>query len=460
MRTRYERLQSVSLAIILTVGAAVVWGVVSGLSLALVENVFFSHDVPTVQLRVLSDGTPVVEEYHGQDYPTTYRTLDGKPLDLGRLQFADNWSFLCGASGWISPRGALTWGQRIYRLESSPVNWFLIHDAAPGGRACLVGYDRITKLKAGYIGRGGFRADEPPPEERFAVDARRWPRGSGFPSVYGPDASACVYLVTNNGLVRIDLAKASVVTLWNGSDLIAADTWRPSASNDPRRVDHAAPPAILVRTPERIVVLDENGKQLAAYPLPAELRDRYLRCHPLADSKLLLCGPEWPAGGNELYWIDTAGRLVRHERINPPERPSFPVARESIFMTITMPSAATLAGFIALDASGRADYSIVLGKTLARRWPELAMAAVVGLVLAVLCFRRQRSYGLGGTWFWTPFVLLFGVPAYFGYLAHRSWAARLPCPSCQQPVPRDRPACFSCGQEFPSPAAKGIEVFA
>jgi len=50
--------------------------------------------------------------------------------------------------------------------------------------------------------------------------------------------------------------------------------------------------------------------------------------------------------------------------------------------------------------------------------------------------------------------------AYLGYLAHRTWAARLPCPHCGQLAPRDRPACFACGREFPVPPPSGIEVFA
>jgi hypothetical protein len=55
-------------------------------------------------------------------------------------------------------------------------------------------------------------------------------------------------------------------------------------------------------------------------------------------------------------------------------------------------------------------------------------------------------------------VLLFGVPGYLGYLAHRAWPARLACPNCGRLAPRDRPACFLCGHDFPAPAAKGIEI--
>ena len=90
----------------------------------------------------------------------------------------------------------------------------------------------------------------------------------------------------------------------------------------------------------------------------------------------------------------------------------------------------------------------------------LCVTALIGAVLACFCYRHHRKYGLPWAWLWAAFVLLFGVPAYFGYLAHRSWPTRLPCPHCGKPAPRDRPACFACGQNFPSPAPKGIEVFA
>ncbi len=93
-------------------------------------------------------------------------------------------------------------------------------------------------------------------------------------------------------------------------------------------------------------------------------------------------------------------------------------------------------------------------------WPALAITSIVSTVLAVLCFLRNRKYGLPWTAAWTVFVLLFGLPAYFGYLAHRAWPGRLPCPKCGRLAPRDRPACFVCGRDFPEPAMKGTEVFA
>ena len=99
-------------------------------------------------------------------------------------------------------------------------------------------------------------------------------------------------------------------------------------------------------------------------------------------------------------------------------------------------------------------------KLLGDWWPGLLTVTVISIVLAIFTYRRQRKYGLAWTWMWTGFVLVFGVPAYFGYLAHRVWPARLACPDCGKLAPRDRPACMHCGHDFPPPRPKGIEVFA
>ena len=412
-----------SLAIILSVGAAVTWAFVAELGRALVESAFFSTDLPTIRPRILSDGTVVVEESRGRDNSAVFRTFSGKPLDYKRLEFDDNWSYLAGPSGWRSPPRALTWTRRIERVGGEGVNWFFVHDGAPHGHVYLVGYDRVTKLKTGYIGRGGFRPDEPPPEDCFPVDTHRWVMGGVISAVYGPDAPSRAYLTSDDGLVRIDLAKGSVVTVSKGDDLTAA--WPGWGMADLRRpigggwssVVPWPDGAILVRMPERILVLDDGGKQLAAYPLPAELRYGYLRCHRLPDSKVLLCQSQWFANENDLFWIDPDGRIVRHERVAPAKQPLSGVVRESVYEAITTPSPGILAGDIALDPRSDdplrpPEYLIAVRDTLARRWPALAMSTTVSLVLAVLCFRRQRNHGLGGTWFWALFVLLFGVPAF------------------------------------------------
>ena len=79
-----------------------------------------------------------------------------------------------------------------------------------------------------------------------------------------------------------------------------------------------------------------------------------------------------------------------------------------------------------------------------------------------MAWRRSRAFGLSrqGQIAWAVFVLLFGLPAYVGFLLYRRWPIREPCPICQTQVPRDRVACAECGTRFPDPALKGIEIFA
>ena len=112
-----------------------------------------------------------------------------------------------------------------------------------------------------------------------------------------------------------------------------------------------------------------------------------------------------------------------------------------------------------------ADYAVGsywarLAQALADVWPALLLVVTIGVVLTWLCYRRQRKYGLPWTPVWAALVLLFGLPAYFGYVTHRRWPACLPCPNCGKVVPRDRPACSTCHRDFPAPAPNGTEVFA
>ena len=126
---------------------------------------------------------------------------------------------------------------------------------------------------------------------------------------------------------------------------------------------------------------------------------------------------------------------------------------------LAVPSPGAILSGLGLDTWER-GYWGRLRKSWPEWWPSLLGTFVISTILSVFCYRRQRQYDLPWTGMWVGFVLLFGVPAYLGYLVHRHWPARLPCPHCGQIVPQDREACCVCGQAFPPPAAKGIEVFA
>ena len=88
-------------------------------------------------------------------------------------------------------------------------------------------------------------------------------------------------------------------------------------------------------------------------------------------------------------------------------------------------------------------------RSVIRSWPSWPGGGVVRSA-----FPEREQFA------WAVFVLLFGLPAYVGFLLYRRWPIRQPCPNCQAQAPRDRVACAECGTRFPDPALKGIEIFA
>jgi hypothetical protein len=90
----------------------------------------------------------------------------------------------------------------------------------------------------------------------------------------------------------------------------------------------------------------------------------------------------------------------------------------------------------------------------------LLLVLLVSAGLAIWCHRRQRRHSDQGAVAWAVFVLAMGLPGFVGYLLHRRWPATEFCANCRKISPRDRDACLHCGNPFPQPAPKGIEIFA
>ena len=56
--------------------------------------------------------------------------------------------------------------------------WYFQHNGKLEGSGYFVGYDFKSFLCIGYIGRNGFRHDEPPEDEQFPVDGRQMENNS------------------------------------------------------------------------------------------------------------------------------------------------------------------------------------------------------------------------------------------------------------------------------------------
>ena len=455
MTTQSGRLESLALAAVLAIGAGIVWLFAIAFGFNMVQEAFFPRYRVGEQIVVQSNGTPVVKVF--QERSTSYRSFDGKHLDLvgaNNIMMDCQWIRRPHFQGLVGS----SWSRRITHLST---HWYFVHDGALHGHGYFIGYDPVTKLPIGCVGRNGFRPDKPIPEEQFPVDSHNMPLKSAQaichlvysekqPSGrYRVSNRDLLYLVTRDGLVQIDLKARTVNVVRRDASLISV-----VALNG----------TILARTPNRILALDRDGKEVGAYSLPAELRNADLKWYQLGKDKALVQAG-WD--GNDLFWLDATGKIVRRERVD-----LHTVSRETNIVDhmatlLNMPSPVVIVAFLPVtlmesqqSQDNAIGYFAVFGRALNRAWPRLLFVGGISIFLAWLSYRRQRKYGLPWTGVWTGFVLLFGLPAYFGYLAHRAWPARLACPNCGKRVPRDRPACFACGREFPPPARKGIEVFA
>ena len=288
--------------------AGLIWGVVFGFGFGIVESMIASRGIHE-QLVFTRDGMPVIVSYVGGDYAaTTNRTLDGEPVEAVSIDYGYNRPLL----GPVNQRKRffnLSWSQRIVNVSgwSESENWYFMCDGTLQGRGYLVGYDKMAKAKVGYIGRNGFRSIEPPREEQFRVDGQRiFMRGIDTVVLYGFNSRPNMkYLATDDGLVQIDLKKRTVNVVPKETNLISvAASHGPQTDAETTSGEAAPSQTILLRTPDRILVLDPSGKEIQTYLLPVELRDAYLVFIPLQGGMALV------HQGNELLWIDTTGKTL------------------------------------------------------------------------------------------------------------------------------------------------------
>jgi hypothetical protein len=419
MTKRSENLGRVALGVVLAFGVGTVWFFIATICIAIVEQAVRPY-IPQQSLVVLGDGTPVVKSYSGDPRsPDRYRTLEGKPRN--DIDETNSWEGV-GLEGPNETFFGIDWSQRIVHdggiSEQRP--WYFIHDGRLHGHGYFVIYDGRTKLPLGYIGRSGSQPLPPPEEQQFPVDGRRMR--------HGWDATLLLPLPS----------RVKTPGIISGGMLSHPIPIPPYAGD------------FLLRDAERIHVLDGQGKELRSYRIPAELRSLWLQFYEVGKSKAMV--RLYNAHSTDLFWFGPAGEVTRRAQV-PIKNVRLLDRMEPWSRALAVPSPTF--DFVLplhvywLSIRSRADL-----------WPAVLPLYLVSAVLAGLCYRRQRRYGLGWTGLWTTLVFLFGVPAYLGYLAHRVWPPRLPCPHCGRLAPRDRTACCLCGQEFPSPAPNGIEVFA
>ncbi|MGD9128654.1 MAG: hypothetical protein PVH19_14855, partial [Planctomycetia bacterium] len=322
------------------------------------------------------------------------------------------------------------------------------------------GYDTATKERVGYLGCNGFQKEKPSKEDQF-VDNAPWRRP--YQVIFGGHSGKegyHSYLLTEEGLVQINLKKRTAKLVLEQDNLVAAGY----TSGMFWQGEKQCGAWTLLRTPEELLIFNTSDSKVEqAYKIPKKLQRDYLRCVRFWKDKYLV---EQGCDVSELYWIEKTGKIIKSQKVELEASPDVIGNRMSFVAAASVPCPGFW-GVVCLvqpwEAPARAEglgYWAALGRAFGIFWPAIVLPGIVSSLLAFVCYRRQKKYGLGWTWFWVGVVWFFGLPAFLGYLAHRSWPARLPCPNCGELAPRDRDACYACHEKFPAPAPTGTEVFA
>jgi hypothetical protein len=486
MNNIFHRLSSLGLAAVLAFGVFVVWLFAFGMIYVPIEQ-YLQKDAQNESMLVLLDGTPVIRNNSSSRSSYQYRSLDGKALEeLDHRTRTLDGVWLPGPSWKESEWRGIPWRQRFiyvtdYNWRRQNEKWYYVHDGKLDGRGYFAGYDAVSRQCLGYIGKNGFQESEPSEKEGFPMDGRLMldPRGNIIaqmltrtlpPSLGGHPAAAPSFLsllglLTNEGLYVINPEERTSKWILEDDDLCSIgttyDPYPPIslATKSDSRQTHISRGVLFVRQSNRVCLLDDEGKQTRTYELPPEIQNIGFQWYELGDGKALVMFPPYGhtgMGGNyQVYWLEN-GHDVRHQEVllNGPHRPHM---HPESAIGAPSPILIFLLGSGILEDISPSMAS--LAKSLKEGWVGYSILGIACIVLAWLCCRRQRNFGLPWTGAWVAFVLLFGVPGYLGYLAHRRWPALLPCPHCGQNAPRDRSACLHCRRDFPAPELTGTEVF-
>ena len=138
----------------------------------------------------------------------------------------------------------------------------------------------------------------------------------------------------------------------------------------------------------------------------------------------------------DIHWVASGGS-TREAKITLPWAGG---ATQTVLFGVEAPMPAFVLGSTAilrtrelLDNGLAATYDEALSRALTEYWPAIAIAQLIALALAGLCYRRQVRYGAGGIEriVWPMFVLVLGLPGWIGYRFSRFWPVLDTCPTCR-----------------------------
>jgi hypothetical protein len=475
-------------ALIITIGMAIVWGVLAGWAATLLEGWLQGNNRVYESIVIGRDGTPLVQAYSYPYADVSYRTLDGKAADLPRNEQLDGaylsepirpprffdagkgWGYSYGASDYSRPR----------------TSWYLISPSDSGGRAYFAGFDDFARMPIGYIGRNGFRRSLPPLEDWFELASVRHSRrtvvaSTGYLAYNGPNGYRYdrqrdqmpewfVYLLDGEQVVEVDLRSRSARRLFEVPGAIAIGVLSQAVASEAKQ-GTATVSRLAVRAKDRILVTDPQSDWRRGFDLPEVIHDQQVTTYLLDDDKLLLT---WTPDRNSrnivnLIWLEPEGNAVLEESVTLASYSAWAFSERTMATLavgmVPVPIAwYTIVGMFApiglLNSYEEATYSAALTKTLNVCGPAVVVVTVLGLICAWLVWRWQRKYARQSTGWWCAFAFVLGVPGLIAYRLEHRQAKLEACGECGATVPRDRDACAACETPFAAPGLVGTEVFA
>jgi hypothetical protein len=442
-------------------------------------------------IAVKRDGSLLIRSIPRRTFGWTYTDTTGRPQPAPPADeliwpvylLGGNWT----RSSWWSEADWPTRIKAFDQLEPPGIVWYLIHDGRAAGAGYFAGFDRSTNRSIGFIGETGFRNDRPPPDQQIPVDlsimrtvsnwtpsrvvARRGERIASNPRAR-QRLSSLVYVVSGTRLRLVDLRERTVSTVFEYPEPIQSfGTYERAADNEndaPRQT------AIVLRSAQTVLELNDHHELIQKFTLPASLRDvDMLTWHPLADGDAVaVCDLPWQTGasGNiaprTILFVAPDGTIRRQTELTLESGMKvWSNQREAALLVAAVPVPSLLPvfeWFFGSMINHAGSVQVAVNQMVTSLWPALLGVGVLGLAFSIASWRRSRAFGLPRMHqaIWAVFVFLFGIPGYAGYRLHRRWPTRALCPRCHAQAPRDRETCAACRAPFPASEPKGIEIFA
>ncbi len=478
---------------LLAFGLMIVWGLLAGWTISLCGNygLFGSGERVLESLEITIDGKPLITSRAINNYnKVSWRTLDGQSVEIEQ----ERW--LGGAYLPLRPQpmqwfhSPLKWPDRVggnSDHQREPTNWYLIRDAEPEGHAFFVRFDPYSKAQVGYVGRKGFRATTPPPEEQFDLGPIRLSgfvgtvcgrslQFYGLPNSYGveegnPISNWAVYMIDEDRLLEIDLRKRSVRTLRESPDMISVGilTGMELLEDSSEEVKRGIFSRLAIRTTDGVILFDPPTGNQHEFSLPKELAEAAISVYSLEALELwVTSAPTWQTNKPfDLLRITTEGEITERHTIHLAS-PSGPTMRQGFLIAaIVVPAlivwvvlGLTLGPIGYLQQNAVSNNSETLSEILTASWPALLFVVVLSIIVAWLVFRIHRRYHRSHTALWCGAAFFLSVPGLVAYRLHYGRPVTERCASCGKTAPRDRDACAACGDAFAGPALGGAEVFA